>query len=150
MTLCDLLQEAARDTTLDFLVDMNGGRAVEKFRYRVPPSAGHLHERGARVRRRASDPRKDWGVGKSIAKVKPFHTAYANSLDEPAIQLSDVLCGILGKHFSCMEKLSIERLEAWHSKLSDKQGGNATLRSPVDRQGRRGMPSIALQPGAQR
>jgi hypothetical protein len=52
---------------------------------------------------------------------------FANSRSEPAIQVSDVLCGILGKHFSCMEKLSIEQLEAWNTNLSDQQRRNVVL-----------------------
>ena len=52
---------------------------------------------------------------------------FSDSQGEPAIQVSDVLCGILGKHFSCMEKLRIEKLEGWHANLTEQQLRNVSL-----------------------
>lgn len=45
--------------------------------------------------------------------------------------MSDVLSGILGKHFSCVEKLSIEQLEAWKEEFSDQERRNADLLANV-------------------
>ncbi len=126
MTLCDLLQEAARYTTLDFLVDHEPDVLLKSFdtvflhRLATFTSAEHVFDEEPQIRERL-------GRRQIHCEGKAISYRFANSLDEPAIQLSDVLCGILGKHFSCMEKLSIEELEAWHSKLSDQQCRNAAL-----------------------
>lgn len=126
MALCDLLQEAADDTTLDFLVDNDADVLVNSFdtvffqRLATFTNAVHVFDEEPQIR--ASLGRRRIHCGGQAITYR-----FANSRDEPAIQVSDVLCGILGKHFSCVEKLSIEELEAWHASLSEQQRRNAGL-----------------------
>ena len=126
MALCDLLQDAARDTALDFLVDNEPDVLVNSFdtvflhRLSTFTNAAHVFDEEPQIRASLGR-RRIHCAGKAITY------RFANSRDEPAIQILDVLCGILGKHFSCMEKLSIEQLEAWHTKLSDQQLHNTAL-----------------------
>lgn len=126
MTLCDLLQDSARDTTLDFLVDNDSDILVDRFdmvflnRLATFTNAVHLFDEEPQIR--ASLERR-----RIVSGDQAVTYCFANSRSEPAIQVSDVLCGILGKHFSCMEKLSIEQLEAWNTNLSDQQRRNVAL-----------------------
>ncbi|MHA6908198.1 DUF3800 domain-containing protein [Ralstonia pseudosolanacearum] len=126
MTLCDLLQEAADDTTLDFLVGNDSGVLVGSFdtvflnRLATFTNAVHVFDEEPQIRS-SLDQRRIFCGDQAITYC------FANSRHEPAIQVSDVLCGILGKHFSCMEKLSIEQLEAWNTSLSDQQRRNVAL-----------------------
>jgi hypothetical protein len=126
MTLCDLLQDAARDTTLDFLVDNDSNVLVDSFdtvflnRLATFTNAVHVFDEEPQIR--ASLEQKRIVFGDQVITYR-----FANSRNEPAIQVSDVLCGILGKHFSCMEKLSIEQLEAWNTNLSEQQRRNVAL-----------------------
>lgn len=126
MTLCDLLQDAAHDTTLDFLVGNDSDVLVDSFdtvflnRLATFTNAVHVFDDEPQIR-------------VSLAQRRLVHGdqaityRFANSKSEPGIQVADVLCGILGKHFSCMEKLSIEQLEAWSTNLSDQQRRNVAL-----------------------
>lgn len=149
MALCDLLQDAACDTTLDLLVDnepdvlLNSFDAMFLHRLATFTNAVHVFDEEPQIR-------ASLGRRRIHCDGEAITYRFANSQDEPAIQVSDVLCGILGKHFSCMEKLGIEELEAWRANLSDQQRRNASPAGTADRQGRRGMPSVDLQPGAQR
>ncbi|PRE06061.1 hypothetical protein C6P91_10370 [Burkholderia multivorans] len=126
MTLCDLLQDAAHDTTLDFLVGNDSDVLVDSFdtvflnRLATFTNAVHVFDDEPQVRASLEQRRIVHGD-------QPIMYRFANSRSEPAIQVSDVLCGILGKHFSCMEKLSIEQLEGWRAKLSDQQCRNVAL-----------------------
>lgn len=126
MTLCDLLQAAADDTTLDFLVGNDSGVLVGSFdtvflnRLATFTNAVHVFDEEPQIR--SSLEQRQIFCGDQAITYR-----FANSRHEPAIQLSDVLCGILGKHFSCMEKLSIEQLEAWNTSLSDQQRRNVAL-----------------------
>lgn len=126
MTLCDLLQEAADDTTLDFLVGNDSGVLVGSFdtvflnRLATFTNAVHVFDEEPQIRSSLEQRRIFCGD-------QAITYCFANSRHEPAIQVSDVLCGILGKHFSCMEKLSIEQLEAWNTSLSDQQRRNVAL-----------------------
>ena len=126
MMLCDLLKDAACDTTLDFLVGNDSNILVDSFdtvflhRLATFTSAVHVFDEEPQIRMSLKKERIVVG-GQTIAY------SFANSRDEPAIQVSDVLCGILGKHFSYMEKRSIEQLEAWSANLSDQQRRNVAL-----------------------
>lgn len=126
MTLCDLLQDAARDTTLDFLVGNDSDVLVGSFdtvflnRLATFTNAVHVFDEEPQIR--ASLERR-----RVVCGDQAITYCFANSRNEPAIQVSDVVCGILGKHFSCMEKLSIEQLETWNTKLSDQQRRNVAL-----------------------
>ena len=126
MTLCDLLQDSASDTTLDFLVGNDSDILVDRFdmvflnRLATFTNALHLFDEEPQIR--ASLERR-----RIVSGGQAVSYCFANSRSEPAIQLSDVLCGILGKHFSCMEKLSIEQLEAWNTSLSHQQRRNVAL-----------------------
>lgn len=126
MTLCDLLHEAEHDTTLDFLVGNETDALVDSFdivflnRLATFTNATHVFDDEPRIR--PSLERRPIVCGDH-----PITYRFANSRSEPAIEVSDVLCGILGKHFSCMEKLSIEQLEAWKATLSDQQCRNVAL-----------------------
>lgn len=126
IALCDLLQDAARDTTLDFLVDNDPDVLVNSFdtvflhRLATFANAEHVFDEEPQIR-------ASLGRRRIHCDGEAITYRFANSRDEPAIQVSDVLCGILGKHFSCMEKLSIEELEAWRANLSDQQRRNAAL-----------------------
>ncbi|MDN7534193.1 DUF3800 domain-containing protein [Burkholderia orbicola] len=126
MTLSDLLQESALDTTLDFLVGNASNVLVDSFdtvflnRLATFPSAVHVFDEEPKIRARLAQRQINYS-GQAIT----YH--FANSKSEPAIQVSDVLCGILGKHFSCMEKFSIEQLEAWNTDLTDQQRRNVAL-----------------------
>lgn len=126
MTLCDLLQDSARDTSLDFLVDNDSDVLVDRFdtvflnRLATFTNAVHVFDEEPQIRASLEQRR-------IVSGDQAITYYFANSRSEPAIQLSDVLCGILGKHFSCMEKLSIEQLEAWNTSLSDQQRRNVAL-----------------------
>lgn len=126
MTLCDLLQDAADDTTLDFLVGNASGVLVDSFdtvflnRLATFTNAVHVFDEEPQIRARLEQRR-------IVCRDQPIVYRFANSRSEPAIQVSDVLCGILGKHFSCMEKLSIEQLESWKMNLSEQQRRNVAL-----------------------
>lgn len=126
MTLCDLLQDSAHDTTLDFLVDNESDVLVDRFdtvflnRLATFTNAIHVFDEEPQIQASI----KRWTI---VNDDKLITYCFANSRSEPAIQVSDVLCGILGKHFSCMEKLSIEQLEAWNTRLSDQQHRNVAL-----------------------
>lgn len=126
MTLCDLLQDAADDTTLDFLVGNDSGVLVDSFdtvflnRLATFTNAVHVFDEEPQIRARLEQRR-------IVCRDQPIMYRFANSRSEPAIQVSDVLCGILGKHFSCMEKLSIEQLESWKMNLSGQQRRNVAL-----------------------
>jgi hypothetical protein len=126
MMLCDLLQDAACDTTLDFLVNNYSNILVASFdtvflnRLATLTNAVHVFDEEPQIR--ASLGRERIVFGDQIIAY-----CFANSKNEPAIQVSDVLCGILGKHFSCMEKLSIEQLENWNTSLSEQQRRNVAL-----------------------
>ena len=126
MRLCDLLQEAERDATLDFLVDNRPDVLVSSFdtvflhRLATFTNAVHVFDEEPQIRARLE--RRRIVCGDQAVAYR-----FADSRSEPAIQVSDVLCGILGKHFSCMEKLTIEELESWKSKLSKQQLRNVAL-----------------------
>lgn len=126
MTLCDLLQDSARDTTLDFLVDNDSDILVDRFdavflnRLATFTNALHVFDEEPQIQ--ACMKRR-----RIVSGDQPITYCFSDSRNEPAIQMSDVLCGILGKHFSCMEKLSIEQLEAWNTRLSDQQRCNVAL-----------------------
>ncbi|WP_186190986.1 DUF3800 domain-containing protein [Burkholderia gladioli] len=126
LMLCDLLQDAANDTTLDFLVGNDSDVLVDSFdtvflnRLATFTNAVHVFDEEPQIR--ASLQRR-----RIVSGDRPITYRFANSRSEPAIQVSDVLCGILGKHFSCMEKLSIEQLEAWNRNLSCQQRRNVAL-----------------------
>ncbi len=126
MTLCDLLQDSARDTTLDFLVDNDSDILVDRFdavflnRLATFRNAVHVFDEEPQIRTSL-----EWQ--RIVSGDQAITYRFANSRSEPAIQVSDVLCGILGKHFSCMEKLSIEQLEAWNTNFSDQQRRNVAL-----------------------
>lgn len=126
MTLCDLLQDAAQETTLDFLVDNKSDILVDSFdtvflnRLSTFTNAVHVFDEEPQIR--ASLKQRQ-----IICGDKAITYRFANSRNEPAIQVSDVLCGILGKHFSCMEKLSIKQLEAKSKILSTQQRRNVAL-----------------------
>lgn len=126
MTLCDLLHEAADDTGLDFLVDNQPGVLVSSFdtvflhRLATFTNAHHVFDEEPRIRASLEERR-------IVCGDRPVTFCFANSKSEPAIQISDMLCGILGKHFSCMEKLSIDQLESWKRDLSEQQHRNLLL-----------------------
>lgn len=126
MTLCDLLQEAADDTDLDFLVDNQPGVLVSSFdtvflhRLATFTNAHHVFDEEPRIRASLEERR-------IVCGDRPVTFCFANSKSEAAIQISDMLCGILGKHFSCMEKFSIEQLESWKMALSEQQHRNVNL-----------------------
>lgn len=126
MTLCDLLQDAASDTTLDFLVGNDSNILVHSFdtvflnRLATFTNGVHVFDDEPQIRARLEK-------RKIVCNDQPIEYYFANSKSEPAIQVSDVLCGIFGKHFSCMEKLSIEQLETWNANLSDQQRRNIAL-----------------------
>lgn len=126
MTLCDLLLDAAHDTTLDFLVDNDPNVLVDSFktvfihRLATFTNAVHVFDEEPKIRASLEQQRIVFGD-------QTLTYCFANSRNEPAIQVSDVLCGILGKHFSCMEKQSIKQLEAWKAKLSGQQRRNVAL-----------------------
>lgn len=126
MKLCDLLKDAACDTTLDFLVDNESNILVDSFdtvflhRLATFTNAVHVFDEEPQIRMSLEKER-------IVVDGQTITYSFANSRNEPGIQLSDVLCGILGKHFSCMEKLSIEQLEAWSANLSDQQRRNVAL-----------------------
>lgn len=126
MALSDLLQEAERYITLDFLSGNEPDVLVSSFdtvflhRLATFTSAEHVFDDEPQVR--ASLDRRRIVYGKQAIAYR-----FANSRNEPAVQVSDVLCGILGKHFSCMEKLSIEQLEDWKSSFSEQQHRNVAL-----------------------
>ena len=126
MMLCDLLKDAACDTTLDFLVDNESNILVDSFdtvflhRLATFTNAVHVFDDEPQIR-------MSLDKGQIVVGDQTITYSFANSRDEPGIQVSDVLCGILGKHFSCMEKLSIEQLEDWKANLSDQQRRNVAL-----------------------
>ncbi|WP_076573151.1 DUF3800 domain-containing protein [Janthinobacterium sp. TND4EL3] len=126
MMLCDLLKDAACDTTLDFLVGNDSNILVDSFdtvflhRLATFTSAVHVFDEEPQIRMSLEKER-------IVVGDQTVAYSFANSRDEPAIQVSDVLCGILGKHFSYMEKCSIEQLEAWSADLSDQQRRNVAL-----------------------
>ncbi|WP_322003830.1 DUF3800 domain-containing protein [Paraburkholderia tropica] len=126
MTLCDLLQDAAHDSTLDFLVDNDPDVLVDSFdtvflhRLATFANAKHLFDEEPQIRARLQS--RNFLFGRQALTY-----SFVNSRSEPAIQVSDVLCGILGKHFSSMEKLGIEELEAWNTNLTDQQRRNVDL-----------------------
>nr|WP_180166517.1 DUF3800 domain-containing protein [Stenotrophomonas sp. SbOxS2]NYT99361.1 DUF3800 domain-containing protein [Stenotrophomonas sp. SbOxS2] len=130
MTLSDLLQEAAADVTLVFLTDNKSDVLVDRFddvflqRMATFRRAKHVFDEEDQVRRRLYERRV-------VIDGQTVDYCFANSKSEPAIQISDVLCGLLGKHFSSMEKHSIEELEAWTSSLSDRQRRNRALLSQL-------------------
>ncbi len=107
-----IAQDAADDTPLDFLVGNDSGVLVDSFdtvflnRLATSTSAVHVFDEEPRIRERLEQRR-------IICHDQPVMYCSANSRNEPAIQVSDVLCGILGKHFSCMVKRNIEQLESW-------------------------------------
>lgn len=126
MALCDLLHDAARDTSLDFLVDNEPEVLVDSFdavfinRLATFPSAVHVFDEEPKIQ-------ASFAQRRIVCKGRPIVYRFSDSVSEPAVQVSDVICGILGKHFSCMEKLSIEQLEAWSESLSDQQRRNIAL-----------------------
>lgn len=126
MRLCDLLKDAACDSTLDFLVDNEPDILVDSFdpvflhRLATFPNAVHVFDEEPQIRTSLEKQR-------IVVGDQTIAYSFANSRDEPAIQVSDVLCGILGKHFSYMEKFSIEQLEAWRTNLSAQQRRNIAL-----------------------
>ncbi|HEL3863685.1 TPA: DUF3800 domain-containing protein [Stenotrophomonas maltophilia] len=130
MALSDLLQEASDDATLVFLTDNVSNVLVDRFdtvflhRMATFPKAKHVFDEENQVRRRLAE----WRV---VLDDEAIDFRFADSKNESAIQISDVLCGLLGKHFSCMEKSSIDELEAWSSTLSDQQHRNRTLLSQL-------------------
>lgn len=130
MTLSDLLQEAAGNVTLAFLTDNKSDILVDRFdgvflqRMATFRRAKHVFDEEDQVRRRLDERRV-------VFKGQAIDYCFENSEREPAIQISDVLCGLLGKHFSSMEKRSIEELEAWTSTLSDQQRCNRALLSQL-------------------
>lgn len=130
MTLSDLLQEAAGDVTLVFLTDNKPDVVVDRFdevflqRMATFRRAKHVFDEEDQVRRRLDQKRV-------VIDGQTVDYCFADSKSEPAIQISDVLCGLLGKHFSSMEKRSIEELEAWTSTLSDQQRRNRALLSKL-------------------
>lgn len=130
LTLSDLLQDAARDVTLIFLTDNKSDVLVEHFdkvflqRMATFRRAKHVFDEEDQVRRRLEERRV-------VFDGQAVNYCFANSKNEPAIQISDVLCGLLGKHFSAMEKRSIEDLEVWTSNLSDRQRRNRALLSQL-------------------
>ena len=126
MALCDLLQDAACDTTLDFLVENDPDVLVDRFtmvflnRVAAFTNATHVFDGEPQIQARLDQSRP-------VRGAQTIEYRFTNSKEEPGIQVSDVLCGILGKHFSCMEKLSIEQLEAWKEEFSDQERRNADL-----------------------
>lgn len=126
MALSDLLQEAALDTTLDFLLNNDPKVLVNSFdtvfinRLATFPNAMHVFDEEPQIRNSMEY--------RPIMCGERFITyCFANSRDVPAIEVSDVLCGLLGKHFSCMEKLDIEALESWSICLTEQQRINIDL-----------------------
>lgn len=130
MALCDLLHDAEGYFTLAFLSDNKSDILVDRFdevflhRMATFRRATHVFDEEDQIRRRL-DERNVALDGQAVDYY------FADSTSEPGIQISDVLCGLLGKHFSFMEKHSIEELEAWTSSLSDRQHRNRTLLSQL-------------------
>jgi hypothetical protein len=130
MTLSDLLQEAADDIPLVFLTNNESGVLVDRFdqvflhRMATFRKAKHVFDEEDQVRQRLDE-------GNVVLGGKAIDYSFVNSKGEPAIQISDVLCGLLGKHFSSMEKRSIQELEVWTSTLSDQQRRNRDLLSQL-------------------
>lgn len=126
MILCDLLQDAACDTTLDFLVGNDADVLVNSFDTvflnRLATFTNGVHVFDDEPQIRASLQQRRIVCGNQAITYR-----FANSKSESGIQVSDVLCGLLGKHFSCMEKSSIEHLEAWNASLSEQQRRNVDL-----------------------
>lgn len=126
MTLSDLLQDSVYDTTLDFLVDNDSDILVDRFDtvflHRLATFTNAIHVFDEEPQIQISMKRRRIANGDQL--ITYFFT---NSRSEPAIQVADVMCGILGKHFSCMEKLTIEQLEAWKTRLSNQQRRNVAL-----------------------
>lgn len=126
MALSDLLQEAGGDATLVFLTDNASNVLVDRFdtvflhRMATFPKAKHVFDEENQVRRRLAEHRV-------VLDGQAIDYRFADSKSEPGIQVSDVVCGLFGKHFSCMEKSSIEELETWSSGLSDQQRRNRAL-----------------------
>jgi hypothetical protein len=126
MTLCDMLEEARHDTTLDFLADNDKDVLVDRFdvvflnRIATFANAVHVFDEEPQIQACLESRR-------IVCGDQAITYRFTNSKNEPAIQISDVLCGILGKHFSCMEKLSIEELETWNANLSEQQSRNVDL-----------------------
>lgn len=126
MVLCDLLHDVARDATLDIRIDNAPNVLVNSFdtvflhRLATFKNAVHVFDEEPQIHMRL-------GRHRIHCADQAIAYRFSDSQGEPAIQVSDVLCGILGKHFSCMEKLSIEKLEDWHANLSEQQLRNVSL-----------------------
>ncbi|WP_122564443.1 DUF3800 domain-containing protein [Pseudomonas viridiflava] len=126
MALSDLLQEASRVTTLVYLCGNEKDELVGGFdtafihRLATFVRSVHVFDEEPRVRESLERNEITWGG-------QPVSYRFAISHNEPAIQISDILCGLLGKHFSFMEKCSIYHLEEASAKLSVQHRRNADL-----------------------
>ncbi|WP_439125915.1 MAG: DUF3800 domain-containing protein (plasmid) [Pseudomonas rhizophila] len=126
MDLCDLLQEAASVTTLVYLFGNQKDELVSGFdtafihRLATFVNSTHVFDEEPRVRESLERNEIVWDG-------QPVSYRFEDSKNEPAIQVSDILCGLLGKHFSFMEKCSIEQLEETSEKMTAQQRRNVDL-----------------------
>lgn len=120
MALCDLLQEAACVSTMVYLSGNHADELVRGFdtafinRITTFVMSTHIFDEEPRVRESLQRNEFVWDG-------QPISYRFARSHDEPAIQISDIVCGLLGKHFSFMEKCSIEQLVEARATLTDQQ-----------------------------
>ncbi|MDM0055230.1 DUF3800 domain-containing protein [Variovorax fucosicus] len=126
MAFFDMLADAAKGTKLAFLVDNEPDTLVGSFhgvfldRLATFRNAQHVFDEEPQIEREL---RRFQIMDGELELTYRF----ANSKTEPGIELSDVLCGLLGKHFSFLEKNTIDELEVKKAAFNAQQLSNLKL-----------------------
>lgn len=110
MHFFDMLSEAEKDSKLLFLdgnedgVLLGGFQQVFMSRLATFRNALHVFDNEPQIEEQLNR-------FKLTLDDKEVSYRFADSKTEPCIEISDVICGFLGKHFSFIEKNTIEELE---------------------------------------
>uniref|UniRef100_UPI000D432B93 DUF3800 domain-containing protein n=1 Tax=unclassified Variovorax TaxID=663243 RepID=UPI000D432B93 len=126
MIFFDMLGDAAKDAKLAFLVNNEPDTLVESFhgvflsRFAIFRNAWHVFDDEPHIERELRRFQIMDGTRELVYR-------FANSKTEPGIELSDVVCGLLGKHFSFLEKNTIDELEVKKAAFNARQLSNLRL-----------------------
>jgi hypothetical protein len=126
MTFFDMLADAAKETKLAFLVDNEPDTLIGSFhgvflsRLATFKNAQHVFDEEPHIE-------QELRRFQLMDGSRELTYRFANSKLEPGIEVSDVLCGLLGKHFSFLEKNTIDQLEVVKAGFGAKQLSNLNL-----------------------